>query len=82
MAEDGSVRRVEEVWPGEIEAGVLRVVETAFGISPKDAVPAVARAFGYERAGRNIEEAITAAIERLLRTGELTNGPGGLTPRP
>jgi very-short-patch-repair endonuclease/DNA polymerase III delta prime subunit len=81
MAEDGSVRSIEEVWPGEIEVGVLRVVETAFGVSREDAILAVARAFGYERVGRNIQEAITAAIDRLIKDGELPEGPGGLTPR-
>jgi very-short-patch-repair endonuclease len=79
LAEDGSVRRIEHIWPGEIEAGVLRVVEAAFGIPREDAVVAVARAFGYERAGQNIQEEVLAAIDRLLAAGELTNGPGGLT---
>jgi very-short-patch-repair endonuclease len=79
LAEDGSVRRIEQVWLGEIEEGVLRVVEATFGVSREEAPAAVARAFGYERVGRNIQEAIVVAIERLLKAGELIEGPGGLT---
>jgi very-short-patch-repair endonuclease len=78
-AEDGSTRPVEHIWSGEIEAGVIRVVETAFGASREDVVVAVARAFGYDRAGRRIQRAIGEAVERLIASGEVIETSTGLT---
>lgn len=78
-AADGSVRQIEHVWPGEIEAGLLRIIETAFGICREDAVVAAARAFGYQRVGTKIREAISAAVDSLLTAGEIAETPAGLT---
>lgn len=80
-AEDGSVRPIKQVWQGEIESGVVRIVETAFGVTRDGAIVAVARAFGYERVGRNIQEAISEAIERLIACGEIIETPIGLIRR-
>lgn len=78
-AEDGYVRPIEHIWPGEIEAGLLQVVEISFGISRDDAVVAVARAFGYARVGVKIREAISSAIESLLAAREIAETTAGLT---
>jgi very-short-patch-repair endonuclease len=80
-SEDGFVRPIEHVWPGEIESGLIRVVEIAFGISQEDAIVAVARAFGYARVGRKIREAISGAIDRLISAREIIVTPNGLRRR-
>jgi hypothetical protein len=78
-AQDGSVRNIEHIWEGEIEAGVLQVVEIAFGISRDDAVVAAARAFGYDRVGSKIRETIQQVVDRLITKGEIAETPAGLT---
>ncbi len=78
-AQDGSVRPIEHIWQGEIEAGVLRIVEAAFGISREDAVVATARAFGYDRVGPKIRETVQQVVERLVAKGEIAETPSGLT---
>ena len=78
---DGSIRSIEHVWAGEIEAGLIRVVESSYGVFREDAIVATARAFGYERVGWKIQQSITEAVERLLRSGEIVETPAGLTKR-
>lgn len=81
-AQDGKVRDIEHIWQGEIEAGIFRVVEAAFGISRDHAVVATARAFGYDRAGSKIQEAIQKIMNRLIVKGEIVETSAGLTKPP
>ena len=76
---DGTVRPIEHIWEGEIESGILQVVEAAFGISRDDAVVAAARAFGYDRVGSKIRETIRQVVDRMVAKGEIADTPAGLT---
>lgn len=78
-AQDGKAREIEHIWQGEIEAGIIRVVEAAFGISRDHALVATARAFGYDRAGSKVQEAIRRVLDRLIANGEIDRTPTGLT---
>jgi very-short-patch-repair endonuclease len=75
---DSYVRSIEHIWPGEIVAGLLLVVESCYGIAPDEAITATARAFGFARVGPAIRESLQAAIDRLIQWGEIQDTEAGL----
>lgn len=70
-------RPIEHIWAGEIEAGLLRIVDSAFGIARDEAITATARAFGFVRVGQGIREAIEGAINRLVSAGQIQESDAG-----
>lgn len=76
--EDGTVRKIDCLCDQEIEAGMIRVVQSMVGVSKAEAVVATARAFGYERTGQYVEQRMAMAVERLLAKGGLIERVGSL----
>ncbi|HCP45890.1 MAG TPA: hypothetical protein DIU15_07605 [Deltaproteobacteria bacterium] len=72
------VRPIDHIWPGEIELGLLCVVESSFGIERSEACVAAARAFGFARVGPHIRNALEAAIDRLVSEGFVQDTGAGL----
>ena len=75
---DGA-REIEHIWPGELESGLLHVVDACFGIDREEAVTATARAFGFSRVGETIREALNSIVDSLVESGVVLETEAGLT---
>jgi len=72
-----TVRSIKHICAREIEAGLLQITKAAYGIERADLIVATARAFGFNRAGAEIREALNRGISRLLRESKLEKSENG-----
>jgi very-short-patch-repair endonuclease len=72
------VRDVEHIWQGELESGLLQVIEACFGIDRDEAITATARAFGFLRVGGTIREALSVAVDSLVGAELVSESEAGL----
>ena len=70
--------------PVEIRTGLRRIVTEQIGVEPQAAVVEVARLFGFQRTGAELQDVIQEQLREMLGRGELIlkNGnklyaPGG-----
>ena len=74
----GGRTRILEISFVELGAGVEAIVSGSFGITSDDAIVAASRAFGFARTGEDIRGRISTTIDRLLRSGRLSEKDGKL----
>jgi very-short-patch-repair endonuclease len=69
-------RSIEEVCLEEIEEAALLVMRQALSMPTAELVLQTARLLGYDRAGRQIRDRVSLAIDRLIQAGKLaSDGP-------
>lgn len=66
------------VAPEEYELAIKNVLANGHGFSRKQLINEVRSVFGFERTGRDLEEAIGSAINRLLAQSTLGEGAAGI----
>ena len=59
--------RIGTIYPGEIEGGILLLIERHFGLSREAIVTEVAREFGFRRKGTTIQESLTTRLDSLIK---------------
>lgn len=65
-------RKIDEISPEELEAGMQAVFDGVCGTVDKDAlINETARAFGFRRTGSNIEFALETIFQRLVSQGKI-----------
>jgi very-short-patch-repair endonuclease len=75
----GSVRKVGQVPPEEIELCLELLARDSIGLTREEMIKECAQIFGWKRLGPDINRSLDAAIDRLIRTGELLSADGTLT---
>ncbi|WP_111765333.1 DUF3320 domain-containing protein [Nakamurella deserti] len=70
-ADHGTVRKVIQVPPEELELAALNVIRDAVLADREATLQAVARLFGWRRVGADIHSAIESAISRLVGQGSV-----------
>ncbi len=64
---DDELRSIKHISTEELGEGMMRVVSKSYGIHKEDLLIATARAFGYNRKGANITQAVEKAYKYLLK---------------
>jgi hypothetical protein len=77
-ARGGTGIPAERVAPEEYEAAVRLVLAGGHGLARPQLTNEVRAVLGYGRAGPALEEAIGAAVDRLLASGALGEGSSGI----
>ncbi|HLI26170.1 MAG TPA: DUF4011 domain-containing protein [Chloroflexota bacterium] len=75
----GEVRPIEHVSPEEIGEACRVVLRANFSLPREALVQEVASVLGYQRAGKNIREAVQAVIRDLVERGDLREVGGQLS---
>ncbi len=73
-----SNRPVSEVSPQELDLAVRHVSVDAVGSTPEALTEAVARVFGWQRRGVDIQQALNDSVRRLMKVSELQERDGRL----
>jgi very-short-patch-repair endonuclease len=71
-----SLKKIENIAPCEIRAGITLVVERNLGVGTDELETAVARLFGFKTTGVQIRNTIQSQIRKLVRGGVLTTNGG------
>lgn len=75
-------RTVQQVPAEEMDLAVRHLVADARSVDEEDLVRAVARVFGWQRAGADIQAAVLGALDRMEADGSVVrSGDGSLTAR-
>ncbi|MBP3886763.1 MAG: DUF559 domain-containing protein, partial [Cellulosilyticum sp.] len=69
--QDDELRSIKHISTEELGEGMLRIVNKSYGIHKEDLLVATARAFGYNRKGANITQAVEKAYRYLLKQNRL-----------
>ena len=69
-----------DIYPGELQKAVMETARQLFGAEREGLIVETARRMGWQRTGRKIEQALSAAIDVLLETGELQESLGAIRP--
>lgn len=64
--------------PEEYAEAILAVLGTGFGFSRPQLIQEVRSVLGFNRTGPQLEEAIGAVVDELLREGKLGDGSNGI----
>jgi hypothetical protein len=73
-----TLRRPELLPPSEVQAAVLRFIETHVSATREETARAVARLLGFRATSRTLAERIERDIRLLLAEGRLTDANGKL----
>jgi very-short-patch-repair endonuclease len=69
-------RPINYISTEELAEAMFQIASQSFGIAPDDLCVATARAFGFNRTGGNITQAMQKACESLLKTSRVKNVGG------
>jgi uncharacterized protein with von Willebrand factor type A (vWA) domain len=64
-----TLRRPEMLPPVEIRTGLRQIVADHVGVEPQDAIVEVARMFGFQRTGPDLQRVIEGHLRALLSEG-------------
>lgn len=70
--DEASVRKIEFIASEEIELAITGLIREAISLPEDESPPRVARIFGFDRTGRNIQEHLERTLEKMVTSGILT----------
>jgi very-short-patch-repair endonuclease len=73
-----SLRRADRIAPEEYRLAIRTVLKEAAAATKSEVAIAVARAFGFERTGNDLDAAISDQINFMVQSGEMENVEGKL----
>jgi hypothetical protein len=69
--DETSVRKIEFIASEEIELAITALIREAISLSEDEVPSRVARIFGFDRTGRNIQEHLEQTLEKMVTSGIL-----------
>ncbi len=69
-------RKVEFIAPEELHAAIKQIVSGAIGISRDELIRDTCKLFGFKQVGKTMRVPVDAAIDALLRSGDITEKAG------
>ena len=70
------IRPIQYISNDEIAAGMMRVLQNCVGVSKEQLINETVRAFGFNRRGANINDAMNTAYNMLIRTDKIKEFAG------
>jgi hypothetical protein len=67
-----NLRKPEFLPPSEVQAALLELVRTHYGINKDEAVTSTARLFGFRTTSQQLRELIESAVDKLVGKDQLT----------
>jgi very-short-patch-repair endonuclease len=69
--QSSTLRQPEMLPPIEIRTGLKEIVSGHIGVSPDDAITEVARMFGFQRTGQELQRVVEEQLRSMLAAGQL-----------